>query len=483
MQPFLRCCIGATLACVPLFAQSPVSPAAPQSVCLLPIKATGVTEDDASLIADAVRAKCAASGQLQVVDKAKTLAAFKEARPDAGGECMSAECVIPAGEKAQAAFAASASLGKIGTLFTFTLSLYNVKEKRRLLFRDYQYRGAIEDFYTDVPRRVADDIAGAVLPPSEAPRSVASAPRRAQETVTEPGPVVEGAPVREAETEKRPEEPANCGLVTAPAVGIMGRVAVGVLGTDQSRWGAMIYYVHPTTPHSQARIKLGMPLAGNDTVFTGSAKGIPDLYLSLEHEWGFRYFSAGIGLAIMQNKAAQETNVVAPFYDPNQGKWIYDNTTAHFKELYCFNWVFNIRAGKPNTGFRGRISWPIPFNQSTQDPTQNAFFEYSALGVFGNGFVKGGIGVSGMQRNRQSEEVTEVGGSDHYSMNESYIMAPAGKIAVLIAQHNVVCLGIDFMGILVPRASDIASWAPNFQLNYTFSFGKLLDPEVLDGTF
>ena len=43
------------------------------------------------------------------------------------------------------------------------------------------------------------------------------------------------------------------------------------------------------------------------------------------------------------------------------------------------------------TDGEGRISWPIPFNQSTQDPTQNAFFEYSALGVFGNGFVKGGM--------------------------------------------------------------------------------------------
>jgi hypothetical protein len=491
MRQFVRCCVVAMLACVPVFAQSPaaaVSPAAPaMSICILPLKATGVSEGDALLIADALRTRCAAMHRLDVLDKSRALAAMKEAKQEPGTECMNAECVIPLGEKAQAAIVASASLGKIGTLFSFTLALYNVKEKRRLLYREYQYRGAIEDFYTDVPRRIAEDIIAAVFPSSEPPKSAAAVPKPVQETETEPGPVIETAPenppVREAEPVKRPEEPANFGMVTAPTIGIMGRLAVDALGADQSRWGAMAYYVHPTGLHSQARVKVGMPLAGNDTIFTGPWKGIPDVYVSLEHEWGLKYFGAGIGIAVMQMKAAEKSYPFNQSWNPLLNAYVYDSMQVNFKTLYCFNWVFNIRGGKPNAGFRGRISWPIPINQDANDPTQNAFFEYSALGVFGNNFFKGGIGICGMQRNRQSDEVMQAGSSDHYSISESYIMAPTGKLAVLIAKHNVVWLGIDFMGILIPRTSDMASWAPNMQLGYTFSFGKLLDPEVLDGTF
>jgi hypothetical protein len=469
------------------FAQPGVSPAAqtsPMSICILPVHATGVTDDDATLIADAVRTKCAANARFDVADKGKALLALKEAKPDASGECMSADCAVPAGEKAQTAFAAAATLGKIGSLFTFTVALYNVKEKRRILYRDYQYRGSIEDFYTDVPRRVAIDIGEAVFPETRAQepsRPAVAAPTPAvQQTATETVPILDNGEEPARPLEKVVEEPANTGMATAPAIGVTGRVAMGVLGQDQSRWGALLWYVHPTTPHSQARIKVGMPLAGNDSIYSSR---IPDFYLSLEHEWGFRYFGVGAGLAVMQMKAAEKGYYSSQFWDPYQNMYVYDNVMVHFPERYCFNWVLDIRAGKPNMGFRGRISWPIPFNESVDDPTQNAFFEYSALGEFGNSLFKAGVGIAGMQRNRTTSATNQSGETSQYTINDSYLMAPCGKIAFLIANHSVVCLGLDFMGILVPRSSETGSWAPNLQLSYTFSFGKMLSPEVLDGTF
>jgi hypothetical protein len=462
------------------FAQPGVSLAAqtsPLSICILPVHATGVTDDDATLIADAVRTKCAADARFDVADKGKALLALKEAKPDASGDCISADCVVPAGEKAQTAFAAAATLGKIGTLFTFTVALYNVKEKRRILYRDYQYRGSIEDFYTDVPRRVATDIGEAVFPETRAQEPSRPA---AQPTTTETVPILDNGEEPARPLEKVVEEPANTGMATAPAIGVTGRVAMGVLGQDQSRWGALLWYVHPTTPHSEARIKVGMPLAGNDSIYSS---GIPDLYLSIEHEWGFRYFGVGAGLAVMQMKTAEKSYYSSQFWDPYQNMYVYDNVMVHFPERYCFNWVLDIRAGKPNMGFRGRISWPIPFNESVDDPTQNAFFEYSALGEFGNSLFKAGVGIAGMQRNRTTSATNQSGVSSQYTINDSYLMAPCGKIAFLIANHSVVCLGLDFMGILVPRSSETGSWAPNLQLSYTFSFGKMLSPEVLDGTF
>jgi|GEM_PF-6924365 hypothetical protein len=495
MRFSLRCCVVAVCACVPVFAQ-PGGVAAPvtvsvRSLCFLPLKVTGIADGDALLIADALRTQCAATGKLDVLDKSKAIAAMREAKQNPGDECIKADCAIPAGEKAEASLVAAASLGKIGTLFTFTIALYNVKEQRRLLYRDYQYRGGIEDFYTDVPRRIAEDIAAAVpaAPPAETPPPPSPvlapppAPLPPPEITAEAAPVIDSTPVREAEKPKQPEGPENYGVVTAPAIGITGRVAAGTLGNNQSRWGAMAYYVHPTGKNSQARVKLGMPLAGSDTIFTGTWKGIPDVYGSIEHEWGLKYFGVGIGLAVMQMKTADRIYYSTSIsYDTLQRITMYDTvpTTVHYKSQYGFNWILNLRAGKPNAGFKARLSWPIPFSD---DPTQNSFFEYSALGIFGGGVFKGGIGIAGMYRSREAEAAVAPASSGYNQIRESYAMAPSGKFAVLIAKHNVVWLGIDFMGIIVPRIGSDDTWAPNLQLGYTFSFGKLLDPEVLDGTF
>jgi hypothetical protein len=456
---------------------------APQAtIAVFPIKSTGISENDAALIADALRMKLSLKERFDVIDKSRTAQALKDANVDTGGDCIGLDCAVSAGEKAQTDYVVSASLGKIGFLFTFNVSLFNVHEKTRLLLREYEYRGSIEDFYTDVPRRVADDIFGMVFQEAQ-PREIAkpvSEPAVIEETAE---PVVAEPPI-DSEAVKREDSATNIAIVSGPTIGLAGRAAIGKLDSDQSRWGAEIFYLHPTSNKSHIRVKFAAPLSGSDTLYRDSQRKIPDLYLSVEHEWGTKYFGIGAGLAVMYMQAMTKNLYSRQIWDSYQGRYVTDYVeTAHFSEHYCYNWVLNLRGGKPTGGFRGRLSWPMPVNQSGTWP-ENAFLEYSALGVFGNNLCKGGIGISGMYKNRSTSEISgAIGGSSYTSSTDFYVIAPAGKLAFRLGNHNVVCATVDLIGLLIPRPDNQTWWAPNVQLNYTFSFKPLKGPDVLDGMF
>ena len=453
------------------------------SLCVLPVKAIGVSENEAMLISGELARKLSQNERLAIVDKNKTAQALKDTRPDASGECAGAECVCSVGEKCQSSFAMSSSIGKVGTLFTYSVALYSVKQKKRILLRDYQYKGSIEDFYSEVPRRIADDILALLFPSSKAtetPPVVTAAP--ASETPVVLDTTTQQPEERSSEKQKAAEQTSNNGIVAGPTIGIMARIALGTIKTDQSQWGASLWYVHPTSPHSQARIKLGFPLSGNDSVNRSINLKYPDQYVSFEHEWGFRYFGVGAGIAMMHMNAFIKMVPYSQFWDPTLLKYITDYSPVHFSEQYCANWIVTLRVGKPNAGFKGRISWPTPFNQD-MTWVENSFLEYSALGVFGNNVFKGGIGVAGMQKYRSSVETENTYSDTRYTLNNSYCMAPCGKCAMLIGKQSVLCASVDLTGLLFPRTGSGSWWAPSIQLDYTISFAPLKGPEVLDGSF
>ena len=452
------------------------------SLCVLPVKATGVSENEAMLISADLTRKLSRNERLVVADKNKTAAALKDAKLDAGGECASLECVCSAGEKCQGTFVLSSSIGKVGTLFTYSVTLYNVKEKKRILLRDYQFKGAIEDFYTEVPPRIADDVLELLFHGTRAPEgplAIAKPPAGETPAILD---TAQAAQERASECQKTAEQPCNNGIAAGSVIGIDARAIAGKINSDQSQWGASLWYVHPTTPGSQVRIKIGMPLSGNDSVDNSTDLKYPDLCLSIEHEWGFKYFGVGVGLALMQMKAFTMMVPYSQFWDPVLQKEITDYSPVHFSEQYCVNWVVTIRGGKPNAGFKGKISWPTPANQD-MSWAQNAFFEYSAFGVFGNDQLKGGVGIMGMQKYRSSVETIDAYSSDHYTLNNSYAMIPCGRFAMLVGKHSVLCASLDLAGLLFPRTDSETWWSPQLQLSYTFSFAPFKGADVLDGTF
>jgi hypothetical protein len=289
--------------------------------------------------------------------------------------------------------------------------------------------------------------------------------------------VISENPIRIPDTALTPvRDNAYNGIAEGPVLGLSGRTAIGSLSAFQSRWGAAVSYVQPTGPGSQLKCKAALPLSGSQDATQNMVNLFPDIYSSVEYEWGMKYLGVGCGLALMY---------MQPF-----AKYFPDPTApmpVHFDQAWATNWVVTLRAGKPNTGFRGKLSWPIPIFSNGRMPG-NYLWEYSALGVLGNDFMKGGIGIQGMIKGRESREVVYNGytssTTNHYTTQDMYFMAPCGKMAVRIGKQSVICLSTDVGALLFPRPQGLENMgAPYVQLDYTFSFKPLKGAEVFDGTF
>jgi hypothetical protein len=468
----LALCAGVCPLAEGIAAAGPADTSSALSVCVFPFQPSNIPQGDVSMITDALRMKLSARERLDVLDKEKSLQAWLFARHGGDSVCTGADCIVSAGQRAGVRYAVGGSIGRIGTLYTFSAAVFDVTDKKRIFNREYEYTGTIEEFYSDVPRRVANDIFAKLTGASE----------KQEQTPKGRDPAVPQAPLS---GEYHAEEPAprnpldqNRGIVLGPTFGASGRIAIGPLSATQSRWGACIFFLYPTTASSQLRIKLGAPLSGSDTMFRDYSSVTPDLYGSIEHEWGMPHFGVGFGVAVTRMQAFHKTYYLSSIYYDQNGMMIGPGPdTIPFRDTYAFNWVATLRGGRPNAGFLGRISWPMPINPASQN-LENAFFEYSALGVFGGSAFKGGIGLQGMIKNRN---VTT--GIGTLSLEDSYILAPCGKFAVLLGKQSVFCASIDLGSILFPRPDNGSWWAPNVQIDYTFSLKPLTGPSVLDGTF
>lgn len=442
------------------------------SVCVFPFHPANILPGDAAMITDALRMTLSEHEELDVLDKDKSARAWLTSRHGSDSVCTGADCFVAAGEKAGARYSVGGAIGRIGTLYTFLTEVYDVRAKKRIFIRNYEYTGTIEDFYSDVPRHVANDIFPKLTGASENPKT----PLKITETARSEGPVIAESHAEEQAVKNEPE--VNLGIVAGPTFGASGRIAIGALSPTQSRWGGGVFFLYPTTRLSQLRVKFGAPLSGSDTMFRDYDRVMPDLYGSIEHEWGMRFFGVGAGIAVTRMQAFHKAFYSPYSYYDRNGMMIgpgYD--TVAYPRTFAYNWVATLRGGKPNSCFLGRISWPMPVNMESQN-FQNAFFEFSALGVFGGSMCRGGIGLQGMMKNR-----TDSTGMGGFSVDDSYILAPCGKFAVLAGKQSVFCVSVDLGSILLPRPDANSWWAPNVQLDYTFSLKPLPGPAVLDGTF
>lgn len=122
-----------------------------------------------------------------------------------------------------------------------------------------------------------------------------------------------------------------------------------------------------------------------------------------------------------------------------------------------------------------------------EDRYNNFFVEYSAIGMFGNDKVKGGVGVQGVFKRRAgyADKPDYYGYRDSVSTREYYFMGPAGKISCLLGEHSVVTFGIDVLGLFMPDPDedDSNGWSPNVSLGYTFSIAPLKRVDSYDGKF
>jgi hypothetical protein len=395
---------------------------------------------------------------------------------DSSADCSGVDCLADLGKKLDAAVMISGSTGKIGELYELTLMVVDVSAKKRLFAKEYQFRGAIESFFTKTTGEAVDDI---VL-------SLHNQPIKPQTVEILPVKTYPVAPVEEVRIEDELVPESQPRVFQGPTFGAYGRLAVGGLSENQSRWGAGLFYAQPSTANGYIRIKLSTPISDNDSIRKNGSSRMPDVLTSVEHEWAWEHFGVGAGVACMYMHSFTMVDNSYEYYNAITGTYNYPSAIAQYNDKFAFDWVFDIRGGRTNKGFRGRIVWPMPWTgfYSTSTPA-NYFVEYSALGVFGGDNWKGAMGIQGMYKQRQSDGTSSPADYSGYNVqvDSYYVLVPCGKIAFRVGKQSVVCATLDLSGLFFPPLTSSPPWAPNIQVNYTYSLRPLTGVDIGDGTF
>jgi len=449
-------------------------------IAVMPFASQSIAERDLHLIATAID-KALASAGFTVAHGGDVSAALRAVGCGEPVSWVRESCLRTLAREVDAGLVLGGTVNAIGALHEAQVALYGGRSGTALWSTEYQVRGGIEEFYLQMPGKLAADLPKEVKEPDPPPPPPPVAlPGR------EPAPVADSAAL--------PPVDRDCGIAPGFAVGVSGMFALGDPITSQSPYSLRLHAVYPTSKVSQARLKVGLPLNHNHKLDLYSDKKYPDVYVGAEHEWGWPGFAIGVGLGYTYMQYFVLRGYEDGFYPDS----LY---YAQYDPAHGFNVCLNLRGGRPNAGFYGRISWPLPFIFEDHDP-DNYFVEGSAMAAFGGKHVKGGVGVMGMYKRREADFVKMADTTYYYrdqgaesdyhefDLNEAQefmALLPFVRIAALIAGHVVVSFNLELGGTIFPRSpvdpDDADYWQPSMGLDIVYSIGKLKGADVMDGTF
>ncbi len=452
------------------------------SLLMLPLRPVEISSSEALLIAKAMQAELIYHGiNVRFVDRGD----FDNSLPG----CDEIPCADSLAETHEATKVLFGAVGKLGNLVTVAATVWNAQADSALWSGEIHTRGSVDEFYAQAPKRIAEKIAADLIKKQK--RRIRK-PEHIEETiVVETLTSRESTGTRKSPERKRTRAKRDNGIVTAPAFGISGRFAVahslGDPNDHQSPWNGELYYVHPVTSQSHLRAICGVAAQASDATHRASSWDNENFFAAVEHEWGKPYFGLGVGLTYSYMGQFTKTDGAG--------------SVAEFDVAHVAGISLSIRGGKTYKSFRGKISYPLPFYFSSNEPL-NTLVSASALGVFGSPRVKGAVGVEYTSLRRTADRVRTGGGSvvyEHENDNsyvsredreqwlssaltrthDFYAMLPVGKVAFLVKKRHVIVAGLELGGLVFPPLSSL--WKPSVSLQYTFSTAILKTANALDG--
>ena len=385
--------------------------------------------------------------------------------------CRSPGCVIDAGAALAADMVLSGSISKTpDKAYLLSMTVSDVSTESVVFAKMYKCPCSITILLTTLPSRAVSDFRSTLLypPPLETEAQASAQNTGMDEKDSEESDEMDNSgDDSDYESEHNGELDDLTGVAEKPVIGISGRWALGNLRGYDSQWGSELLIVVPTSQKSHLRFRFAIPASRSSEMSKRSDVKGPDLMYALENEWGWKHFGVVFGIAYMY---MMPFNIEASY-----------NREYRFENVNSSNWVLGIRAGRPYRGFRLRISYPMPFVSEYNSDMKDVFVEYNAFGMFGNEHFKAGCGVQGFYKNRQSHSL--IGSDSIYKPEELFLMAPCGKVSFLIAEKNVMSIGLDLTGLFFPMLGEESSWAPNLTISYCYSFASLKNPELFDGKF
>ena len=128
------------------------------------LKATGVTENEALSLTDALRSELSKSGKYQVMERSQMDDILKEQGFQQSGICDEATCAIEIGKLLAVSYMVMGNIGMVGKTYTLSVRFVEVGTGRILKdFTEY-HRGSTDELLTRVIPMLAQKIAGTYQP-------------------------------------------------------------------------------------------------------------------------------------------------------------------------------------------------------------------------------------------------------------------------------------------------------------------------------
>jgi TolB-like protein len=128
------------------------------------LKATGVTENEALSLTDALRSELSKSGKYQVMERSQMDDILKEQGFQQSGVCDEAMCAIEIGKLLAVGYMVMGNIGMVGK--TYTLSVRFVEVGTGKILKDFTeyHKGSTDELLTKVVPMLAQKIAGTYQP-------------------------------------------------------------------------------------------------------------------------------------------------------------------------------------------------------------------------------------------------------------------------------------------------------------------------------
>jgi TolB-like protein len=159
MRPFSRSLLVLCFVAIPLFSQEK------QSIAIARLTSSGISQDEALSLTDALRSELGKTGKYQVVERSQMDEILKEQGFQQSGACNNEECALEIGKLLSVQNMVLGSIGKVGETFAINIRLVDIKTGKIENELTENYKGKVDGLLTDIIPRAAQKLAGTYTPP------------------------------------------------------------------------------------------------------------------------------------------------------------------------------------------------------------------------------------------------------------------------------------------------------------------------------
>jgi TolB-like protein len=144
---------------IPLFSQEK------QSIAIARLISSGISQDEAISLTDALRSELGKTGKYQVIERTQMDAILQEQGFQQSGACNNEECALEIGKLLSVQYMVLGSIGMVGETFAINIRMVDIKTGKIENELTENYKGKVDGLLTDIIPRAAQKLAGTYTPP------------------------------------------------------------------------------------------------------------------------------------------------------------------------------------------------------------------------------------------------------------------------------------------------------------------------------